>query len=663
MRARHPRARRGAHPDRRGAGRAHRPPRLPAPLRHALPGRRALRQPAGLAERRLPPAPGAPADAAPRGARARGRQARPRRPRPRDRRPLPGGALGRHAEARRPRPRHRHRPGGDLLRRADLRARPDHGRRHQRPDPRAGRGDGRDRDHHHPRHDHRAHRRRPRRAAARRRGALDRARSRTWRRAATPISTSSSTAAPTARSRRCGDGQGARSYVCAACGAASAKWAGRCEACGAWNTMPRTSGLGGGPAGRTLGAARRRRMAVERPRRARAAGAAARASGIAELDRVLGGGLVPASAVLVGGDPGIGKSTLLLQAAAAFARGGAQAIYVSGEEAPAQVRMRAARLGLADAPLGLAAETNLRDILTTLEAERPDLAVIDSVQTMWADHVESAPGLGRPGARRGPRAHGLRQAARHGGRPGRPRHQGRPDRRPARRRAHGRHRALLRGRARAPVPHPARGQEPLRPGGRDRRLRDDRGRARRGGEPLGAVPQRARQPGLRLGRLRRDRGHPAAARRDAGAGRRRARSAPPGAPCSAGTPGGSPWCWRCWRRAAASASAASTSTSTSRGACASPSRRRTSRWRRRSSPPARTWPSRATPSSSARSASRARCAAPPRPRRGCARRRSSASRPPSPRRGCRRRRAPGIAIHPVADLPAFIEKCFGRIDR
>ena len=115
-------------------------------------------------------------------------------------------------------------------------------------------------------------------------------------------------------------------------------------------------------------------------------------SGIAELDRVLGGGLVPASAILVGGDPGIGKSTLLLQAAAHFAKNGLKTIYVSGEEASAQVRMRAQRLGLSDAPVKLAAETNLRDILTTLDAERPQLAIIDSIQTMWADNVDSAPG-------------------------------------------------------------------------------------------------------------------------------------------------------------------------------------------------------------------------------------------------------------------------------
>ena len=115
-------------------------------------------------------------------------------------------------------------------------------------------------------------------------------------------------------------------------------------------------------------------------------------AGVAELDRVLGGGLVQASALLVGGDPGIGKSTLLLQAAARFARNGLKVIYISGEEATAQVRMRAQRLGLIDSPLMLAAETNLRDILTTLDEEKPDLVIIDSIQTMWADHIEAAPG-------------------------------------------------------------------------------------------------------------------------------------------------------------------------------------------------------------------------------------------------------------------------------
>ncbi len=180
-------------------------------------------------------------------------------------------------------------------------------------------------------------------------------------------------------------------YVCASCGAVHKKWAGRCDGCGEWNTIREQAALSAGPKGKTLGASKGRRLelsslsAQDKPlQRAH--------FGIGELDRVLGGGLVPASAILVGGDPGIGKSTLLLQAAGEFAREGHKVLYVSGEEAASQIRMRAARLGLTDAPVQLAAETNLRDILTTLDAERPALAIIDSIQTMWADHVDSAPG-------------------------------------------------------------------------------------------------------------------------------------------------------------------------------------------------------------------------------------------------------------------------------
>ena len=183
-----------------------------------------------------------------------------------------------------------------------------------------------------------------------------------------------------------------KSFLCAACGASFSKWSGRCDACGAWNSIAEDSGLSAaGPGSKALGGARGRAvplsdLAAEEAPPPRAA------SGLNELDRVLGGGLVPASAILVGGDPGIGKSTLLLQAAARFAQAGLKTVYVSGEEASAQVRMRARRLGLAQAPVKLAAETNLRDILTTLEAEGPQLAIIDSIQTMWADTVDSAPG-------------------------------------------------------------------------------------------------------------------------------------------------------------------------------------------------------------------------------------------------------------------------------
>lgn len=183
----------------------------------------------------------------------------------------------------------------------------------------------------------------------------------------------------------------APSFTCTDCGAVHRKWAGRCDACGAWNSIVEEAPLSAGPATKTLGAAKGRVVALT-TLAADEIPAPRAASGMAELDRVLGGGLVTGSAILVGGDPGIGKSTLLLQAAASFARKGLTCLYVSGEEAAAQVRMRAQRLGLADAPVQLAAETNLRDILTTLDALRPDLAIIDSIQTMWADHVEAAPG-------------------------------------------------------------------------------------------------------------------------------------------------------------------------------------------------------------------------------------------------------------------------------
>ncbi|MEM8569992.1 MAG: DNA repair protein RadA [Pseudomonadota bacterium] len=180
-------------------------------------------------------------------------------------------------------------------------------------------------------------------------------------------------------------------FVCSECGHVSAKWSGRCSACGAWNTLVEDVSYTSRPAGRRTRQVSARRVELT-DLSTRDEIPASRETGIAELDRVFGGGIVPGSAILVGGDPGIGKSTLLLQAAAAFSRAGEKAIYVSGEEAAAQIRMRAVRLGLAAAPLKLAAETNLQSILATLDAERPGLAVIDSIQTMWAENVESAPG-------------------------------------------------------------------------------------------------------------------------------------------------------------------------------------------------------------------------------------------------------------------------------
>jgi DNA repair protein RadA/Sms len=179
-------------------------------------------------------------------------------------------------------------------------------------------------------------------------------------------------------------------FVCQSCGAVTSKWVGRCETCGEWNTIveetatPRPGPAGKAPAGKRVTLVGLAGTAEPPPRSP---------TGIAELDRVLGGGLVPASAVLVGGDPGIGKSTLLLQAAAALARSGRRVLYISGEESIEQVRLRARRLGLADTPVELAAAINVRDIAATLEqAGDAALVVIDSIQTMWLDNIESAPG-------------------------------------------------------------------------------------------------------------------------------------------------------------------------------------------------------------------------------------------------------------------------------
>jgi len=182
-------------------------------------------------------------------------------------------------------------------------------------------------------------------------------------------------------------------FVCQACGAVVPRWAGRCETCGEWNSIVEESvDAGPGIAKAPMKPGASKKIAFV-PLAGEAAPPPRVAIGIAELDRVLGGGLVPGSAVLLGGDPGIGKSTLLLQAAASLARAGRRVLYVSGEEAIEQVRLRARRLGVTDAALGLAAAINLRDIAASLEAEADTtMVVIDSIQTMWLDSIESAPG-------------------------------------------------------------------------------------------------------------------------------------------------------------------------------------------------------------------------------------------------------------------------------
>jgi len=179
----------------------------------------------------------------------------------------------------------------------------------------------------------------------------------------------------------------AQNFVCQSCGAAAARWAGRCEACGGWNTFVEEG------AAAPARSSRKGRLFVIEPLKGETRDAPRLASGIAEFDRVTGGGLVPGSVLLLGGDPGIGKSTLLIEVAAAYARHGQRAVYISGEEAVAQVRLRAERLGLRDAAVELAAETSVDDIVATLSHGKvPQLLVIDSIQTMWTQTVESAPG-------------------------------------------------------------------------------------------------------------------------------------------------------------------------------------------------------------------------------------------------------------------------------
>jgi DNA repair protein RadA/Sms len=181
-------------------------------------------------------------------------------------------------------------------------------------------------------------------------------------------------------------------YVCQACGSVSSRWQGQCSDCAEWNTLvqeaPEVSNIfaakhnlrGGGRTIELVGLDSQ----VALPARF--------ASGIAEFDRAVGGGIVPGSAMLVGGDPGIGKSTLLLQVGARLAEQGKPVVYVSGEESAEQIRLRAVRLGLGKSPVQLAAATSVRDILTTLEAQPPALLVIDSIQTMHSDLIEGAPG-------------------------------------------------------------------------------------------------------------------------------------------------------------------------------------------------------------------------------------------------------------------------------
>ena len=179
------------------------------------------------------------------------------------------------------------------------------------------------------------------------------------------------------------------SFTCQECGAVHGKWTGKCDGCGAWNSVVEEAPTEQAPKG--LGAGKGQSISFV-GLSGESSDTARRISGISEFDRVCGGGLVPGSAVLIGGDPGIGKSTLVLQVLSRMAAE-TPCGYISGEEAIGQIRLRAARLGLSDAPVQLAAATNVRDIVTTLENnEDTGVVVIDSIQTMYVDSLDSAPG-------------------------------------------------------------------------------------------------------------------------------------------------------------------------------------------------------------------------------------------------------------------------------
>lgn len=180
-------------------------------------------------------------------------------------------------------------------------------------------------------------------------------------------------------------------YVCQSCGAVHGKWAGQCAACGQWNTIVEETRSAPPGALKPAATSRSRGLSFEtlqseNPEPPRLV------TGVAEFDRVCGGGVVPGSAILLSGDPGVGKSTLLLEVCARAALAGRRVAYISGEEAIEQIRSRARRMGLAQAPVELASATALREILSTLKRERFDIVVIDSIQTLWSDVHEAGPG-------------------------------------------------------------------------------------------------------------------------------------------------------------------------------------------------------------------------------------------------------------------------------
>jgi len=181
-------------------------------------------------------------------------------------------------------------------------------------------------------------------------------------------------------------------YICRECGAVFPKWQGKCDACGQWNTLEEEKLEG---TGYSVLSPKKKGNLIEFVSLSGSTQTYERLkTGIKEIDRVSGGGLVPGSAILVGGDPGIGKSTLLLQIAAGLAQKPEhpECFYISGEEALDQVRIRAERLGVAESPVKLASTTEVKDIIATIEKSKPAVVIIDSIQTMYLEDVESTPG-------------------------------------------------------------------------------------------------------------------------------------------------------------------------------------------------------------------------------------------------------------------------------
>lgn len=180
-------------------------------------------------------------------------------------------------------------------------------------------------------------------------------------------------------------------YFCQNCGYESAKWMGQCPSCREWNTFAEEK-VTASKSGSAKQSQTRERKVPVRLRDISVDEEARYGTGIGELDRVLGGGIVSGSLILIGGDPGIGKSTLLLQTCRNLSAGGRQVLYISGEESLSQIRMRAARIGEISGNMLLLTETNLGDIREVIEKEKPDVCIIDSIQTMYSEEIASAPG-------------------------------------------------------------------------------------------------------------------------------------------------------------------------------------------------------------------------------------------------------------------------------